>query len=124
MGGRIVVSGWGPERLLNGAASTGASAWATSNPCHANWGIAVLGGNSTSVVHAKVVLRATLDMLSTAPTGTTIATWTSTGGAPTNSDGQVVYVTGKPAGRVQARVDALSSTSSTAPTASVWVGGA
>lgn len=121
---RIVTTGWGPVRVINASASTGASGWHDADPSHSAWGIACVGGNSTSTVHAEVYLQATLDVWSTAPTATSLSTWSSTGGAPAQSDGEVVYVTGRPAGRIRAWVQSISSTSSTAPTLSVYVGGA
>jgi hypothetical protein len=117
---RVVSHGWGPERLLNAVTSTGPGTAVDADPSHSDWGLQVVTAGSTSAITCSVTLQGTLDMLSTAPTYMTLLTWSSTG----ESSGDIVFQASRPAGKVRANVVALTSTSSTAPTASAYVGGA
>ncbi len=112
----LVQLGSGGRNIANSVSSTGAQSWNKLSGTYRHSGVEVTQGNSTSAVTLSVVIQGRINPDSS--TGAiTLLTWSSTGAGVQES-------THAPITEVRARVDTLTSTSSTAPTATVWYAGA
>lgn len=111
------AEGWGPATLASTVGTTGPGSW-VKPPAQVfpNWSYTVVTANSTSTVTITYALQGTLDN-STAPAAGYIYSLSTGSGAGTT------HATNKLARQVRIRIDSISSTSSTAPTATVVAAG-
>ena len=107
---------FGPITSVAAVTSTGPGSWVKPRGILNNWGYTVATAGSTSAITVTHTLQGTLSD-STAPAAADIFPMSTTSGAGHSR------VTARLARQVRVRINSLSSTSSTGPTATVVVAG-